>query len=68
MLIIVENFAQPSERIFSPVSQPKLNVAGFIRSTTPEYIFQQVGKLAAHACTAQLPSEHSAVIKTTAVI
>lgn len=40
MLIIVENFAQVSERIFSRVSQAKLNVAGFIRSTTPEYIFQ----------------------------
>lgn len=40
MLIIVDNFAQLSEGIFSRVSQPKLNVAGFIQSTTPEYIFQ----------------------------
>lgn len=40
MLIIVENFAQPSERVFSCVSQAKLNVAEFIGSTTPEYIFQ----------------------------
>lgn len=40
MLIIVENFAQPLEKIFSRASQPKLNGAGFIWSTTPEYIFQ----------------------------
>lgn len=40
MLIIVENFVQLLERIFSRASQSKLNVAGFIQSTTPEYIFQ----------------------------
>lgn len=40
MPIIVENFVQPLEKIFSHASQPKLNVAGFIWSTTPEYIFQ----------------------------
>lgn len=40
MLTIVENFAQPLERVFSRASQAKLTVAGFIGSTTPEYIFQ----------------------------
>lgn len=40
MSIFVENFVQQYERIFSCASQPKLSVAGFIQSTTLEYIFQ----------------------------